>query len=106
MVGNEWGSVFKDNSALQIMQEGERAPPRLWVLIDADALVSLVKEDDINHNKVCKQIERLQREPGAQFSRSVFTIAETATVLSHKVSHEAAKSFLIELPAIDIDTVR
>ena len=61
------------------------------ILADADFLVALAKEDDINHERALKTIEALG---GASIFVTPFTIPEAATVLSYKVSHVAAKKFL------------
>lgn len=60
-------------------------------LVDADALVALAKEDDSNHTKALK-ITRVSS--GVSLYTTPFTIPEAATVLSYKVSQEAAKQFL------------
>lgn len=62
------------------------------ILIDADALVALAKEDDRNHPKAEKIAGRLKK---ASLYVTPFTIAEAATVLSYKVSQKAAREFLL-----------
>ncbi len=76
------------------------------ILVDADALVALAKKDDSNHKKAVKAVEALQEE-GRLYYVSPFTIFEAATVLSYKISHQAAKSFLKEaretnLPVLEL----
>lgn len=63
------------------------------VLLDTDALVALVKEDDSNHLKAVAIYQKLKTEK-ISFFLSPFTTAETATVLSYKLSHQSAKEFL------------
>lgn len=63
------------------------------LLVDADFLISLIKEDDKNHALSIKKIEGLKT---AIVFITPFTIPETVTVLSYKVSHHAAKKFLKE----------
>ena len=71
------------------------------ILVDADVLVALAKNDDSNHKKALEISEGLQEE-GAFWYFSPFTVAEAATVLSHKVSHESACDFLREIRNLDI----
>src|SRR3990167_4212746 len=60
-------------------------------LVDADSLVALAKEDDSNHKKAL-QIARISS--GVSLYTTPFTIPEATTVLSYKISQEAAKQFL------------
>lgn len=71
------------------------------ILVDADALVALAKKDDSNHKRAVRINNSLQ-EKGVSYYLSPFTIAETATVLSYKVSHQAAKKFLREIRKINL----
>ena len=66
---------------------------QLSVLIDADALVALAKVDDTNH-KLALDLHRKLEQIKAIFYISPFTIPEVSTVLSYKVSHQAALEFL------------
>lgn len=61
------------------------------ILIDTDAFVALAKENDLNHQKAIKIAHKIKND--TQFI-SPFTLPEAATVLSHKVSQEAAVKFL------------
>jgi len=63
------------------------------ILIDADFLIALVKEDDINHNRAVKKAKLFEE---ALLFITPFCIPEAATVLSYKVSHKTAKEFLRE----------
>lgn len=63
------------------------------LLIDTDFLIALVKEDDKNH---LRSINKLKGLKDALIFITPFTIPETATVLSYKVSQQAAKKFLKE----------
>lgn len=74
------------------------------VLVDADALVSLAKTNDSNHEKATKLSIKLQKA-GASYYFSPFTIAEAVTVLSYKTSHESAKKFLKEIRELDVPTI-
>ena len=61
------------------------------ILIDADALVAIAKEDDSNHQKALEIASELK---DSVFYITPFTIPEAATVLSYRVSQKAAKEFL------------
>lgn len=63
------------------------------LLADADFLVALAKEDDSNHLKALKKVGAVD---SAIIFVTPFTIPEAATVLSYKVSQEAARKFLNE----------
>ena len=63
------------------------------LLLDADFLVALVKEDDANHLRAVAKAKELKE---ASLFVTCFTVPEAATVLSYKVSHSAAKKFLEE----------
>jgi predicted nucleic acid-binding protein len=63
------------------------------LLIDTDFLIALIKEDDKNHSKAIRKLEGIK---DAFISITPFTIPETATVLSYKVSQKSAKEFLKE----------
>jgi len=71
------------------------------VLVDADALVALAKINDSNHTKAVDLGNKLQKT-GAAYCLSPFTVAEAVTVLSYKVSHQAAKKFLKQVRELDI----
>ncbi|MFH0755327.1 MAG: PIN domain-containing protein [bacterium] len=65
----------------------------MQILIDADFLIALIKKDDKNHLKSIKKLEDFK---DVSVFITPFTIPETATVLSYKVSHQSAKDFLKE----------
>lgn len=71
------------------------------ILLDADVLVALAKVDDTNHKKAIQLSNTLQQK-GTTFFVSPFTIAEAATVLSHKISQEAAKKFLKQIRGLNL----
>jgi len=75
--------------------------PKLEILVDTDILVSIFKSDDSNHLKAIKLCENLQ-EKGAEFILSPFILYEAATVISYKVSHEKAISFVKEMKEINL----
>ena len=63
------------------------------ILVNTDFLFGLVIQSDVHH-KVAS--EKLQRHEKDVFYITPFTIPETVTVLSHKVSQEQARNFLIQ----------
>lgn len=74
------------------------------ILVDADALIALAKNDDSNHKKAVKINQKLQKE-GVDYYLSPFTVAEATTVLSYRVSQSAAKKFLKEIRKINLPTL-
>lgn len=77
----------------------------MQLLADADFLIALVKEDDQNHTSAIRTLQNLK---SALIFITPFTLPEAATVLSYKVSHATAKTFLrearekfVELPLND-----
>jgi predicted nucleic acid-binding protein len=61
------------------------------ILVDTDFLIALIKIDNKNH---LKAIDKVQKIKEAKVFITPFTIPETVTVLSYKVSYIAAKNFL------------
>jgi predicted nucleic acid-binding protein len=70
------------------------------IFIDSDAFIALAKEDDANHEKALGIMERLEKEEVVLFS-SNYVFAETVTVLSYKVNHQAALSFIKEIKSLE-----
>ena len=68
----------------------------LDVLVDADALVALVKTNDTNHKKALHISELLQKN-GCTWYVSPFTVAEVVTVISYKINQTTAKAVLKQL---------
>lgn len=66
------------------------------VLIDSDAFVGWMVEKDANHQKAEKIFNRLRSEKAKLVTTSLVVI-ETATVLSHRVGQNLAKTFLDEV---------
>lgn len=73
--------------------------------MDADAVVALIKRDDANHKKATN-LAKQAHENGAEFFISQYTVAEVCTVLSNKVSHQAAVEFLAGLYEKNITIIR
>ncbi|KKP79893.1 MAG: hypothetical protein UR81_C0038G0009 [Candidatus Levybacteria bacterium GW2011_GWB1_35_5] len=66
------------------------------ILVDSDAFVALAKEDDTNHRKAVEQLESLI-DKQVNFITSNYVFSETVTVLSIRISHEAAIDFIKRL---------
>ncbi|MBM3283609.1 type II toxin-antitoxin system VapC family toxin [Candidatus Gottesmanbacteria bacterium] len=63
------------------------------ILVDADVLVALAKEDDNNHPKAVKIAKSLEKET---LFITPLAIPEAATVLSYRISQKIAGQFLNE----------
>jgi len=63
------------------------------ILVDADFLVALNKQNDANFNKAVNKITLFEK---AEIFITQFTLPEAVTVLSYKTSHSEAKKFLTE----------
>lgn len=66
------------------------------ILVDADALIALIKTDDSNHNKAVSIAQNLQKI-GCMWFVSPYTIGEVVTVISYKIGQDEAKRVLKEL---------
>ena len=71
------------------------------ILVDTDILVAISKTDDSNHFKALRLCESLQKI-GVEFILSPFVLYEAATVISYKISHTKAISFVKEMKEIDL----
>jgi len=95
-------SYLKESFHLSEKVPGEPAEILLDVLVDADALVALMKEDDTNHSKALHITQSLQKK-GCIWFISPHTIGEVVTVISYKISQSAAKEALKELRRMDFN---
>jgi len=66
------------------------------ILVDSDAFVGLLLERDAHHERATRLFDEIASE-GASIVTNSFVIAETATVLSHRVGQELARIFLNEV---------
>ena len=98
---NNYLSAFEEKVLLDETKASEQTKILDDILIDADALVALAKVDDSNHKKAISISKNLQMR-GVFWLFSPFTIAESTTVLSHKVSQRSAKDFLRAIRELDI----
>ncbi len=63
------------------------------IFVDADAFVAAVKQQDSTHIKAYKLFQQLE-ERSAILITSNYVFSETVTVLSQRVSHEAAVTYI------------
>jgi len=63
------------------------------VFVDSDGFVALTKEDDANHTKALRLLEQTFKE-NPMFLTSNYVFSEVVTVLSQRVSHQAALQFI------------
>lgn len=93
---SKYFSNLEEDFLLEEMGPGESTEYVLDILVDADALVALVKTNEPNHKKALFISDTLQKK-GCTWYVSPFTIAEVVTVISHKVNQVTAKKVLKEL---------
>jgi len=61
-------------------------------LVDADAFIALIRQDDSNHQKALAVIERFKSD--TQYLTSNYVFSEVVTVLSLRVGKSAALAFI------------
>lgn len=66
------------------------------LLVDSDIFFSLTNKRDTNHNKVISLNRKFIKQK-IKFFTTNLVVFETATVLSHKISQQAATTFLKEI---------
>lgn len=93
---SKYFSNLEEDSLLEETKPGESTKLMPEILVDADALVALVKTDDANHRKAFSLSEALQKK-GCAWYVSPFTIGEVVTVVSYKINQDTAKRVLKEL---------
>ncbi len=93
---SKYFSNFKENFFPNEAISGKSTQYMPDILLDADALVALVKINDLNHQKALNISKSLQRK-GCTWYVSPFTIGEVVTVISHKIDQITARGVLKEL---------
>lgn len=63
------------------------------IFVDADAFIALMKRDDSNHTIARQRLEKLLQHDHV-FVTSNYVFSEVVTVLSQRVSHDAAMQFI------------
>lgn len=66
------------------------------IFIDSDAFIALAKEDDTNHQKAVALLEKFTKDQ-VNFITSNYVFSETITVLSIRISHQAALDFIARI---------
>lgn len=93
---SKYFSILEEDFLLKETKPSESTEYMLDILVDADALVALVKTNEPNHKKALS-ISKALRKKGCSWYISPFTIGEVVTVISHKVNQTTAKKVLKEL---------
>ncbi len=70
------------------------------IFVDSDAFIALAREDDSNHAKSLKILELLQKDR-YHFVTSNYVFSEVITVLSLRLSREAAMKFIENMKSPD-----
>lgn len=78
------------------MEDPRRASKLSPVFVDADAFVALAREDDTNHSHALRILQFLSRQSVGLIT-SNYVFAEAVTVISQRVGHQAALSFIEEV---------
>ena len=99
---SKYFSTLEADFLLEKVKPGQSTDYMMDILVDADALVALAKEDDPNHKKALK-IAQLLQSKGCTWYFSPFTIGEVVTVISYKVNQNTAKQVLKELRKQDLN---
>src|SRR5688572_14897818 len=73
--------------------EDQREKRKHIILIDADAFVAFVKEDDTNHHRA-KDLFRALEDMSVEFCTSGYVFTEAVTVISQRIDHETAVQFI------------
>ena len=63
------------------------------IFVDTDAFVALARGDDSNHARAVDLLRELSKHPVA-FCTSNYVFTESVTVISQRVSHQAALAYI------------
>lgn len=66
------------------------------IFVDTDAFVALAKSNDTNHQKAKKALNSLLKKP-VSFLTSNYVFSEAVTVISQRVGHLSAVSFINQI---------
>jgi predicted nucleic acid-binding protein len=75
------------------MEDQKKTSDKQKVFVDADAFVAIAREDDANNEKALSLLSDLSEKP-VQFVTSNFVFSESITVISQRLSHQAALAFI------------
>lgn len=70
------------------------------IFVDADAFIALTKQDDSNHKRAKQIFEKLQ-DTLVAFVTSNLVFIEAVTVLSQRINHEVAVTFINNMKSED-----
>lgn len=104
MAVNKYFSSLEEDFPLKELSLGEPTNIISDILVDADALVALIKKDDSNHQKAINISLSLQKR-GCTWYISPYTIGEVVTVISYKISQNIAKDVLKELQKLALNVL-
>lgn len=82
----------------------ETVTPKFQVLVDSDAFVGWYLPDDAHFQKATELFTRFDEENRSLVTTS-WVVAETATVLSHRVGQESARQFLDMITSIPFPVI-
>lgn len=63
------------------------------ILVDADAFIAMVKDDDTNHQKAARLFNQLEGN-NISFITTNYVFSEAITVISQRTSHQTAINFI------------
>jgi predicted nucleic acid-binding protein len=78
------------------MEGLKRTNDKQVVFVDADAFVAIAREDDANSERALSLLNGLSERP-VQFVTSNYVFSESITVISQRLSHQAALAFIDEI---------
>lgn len=70
------------------------------ILVDADAFIAMVKDDDANHQKAARLFSQLE-DNNISFVTTNYVFSEAVTVISQRTSHQTAINFINNMKSSD-----
>lgn len=74
------------------------------IFVDANVFVALANKNDSTHQRANRLLARLEKE-NPKFFTSSDVVKEAATIISQRVAHKSAVSFLNEIEIGDITVI-
>ncbi len=72
----------------------------LNILVDADAFIAMVKDDDANHQKAARLFSQLENN-NISFITTNYVFSEAVTVISQRTNHQTAINFIDNMKSSD-----